>query len=69
MALKSKFNKYYDQIDKAIKSYEQFRPCHPMSPDKICDKIDWCWKWRKISEHQMHNLVDRIVYLMDNNLV
>ena len=67
--MKSEFNKYYDQIDKAIKSYVQFRPCHPMSPDKICDKIDQCWKCRKISEHQMHNLVDRIVYLMDNNLV
>ena len=34
--MKSEFNKYYDQIDKAIKSYEQFRPCHSMSPDKIC---------------------------------
>lgn len=40
MILKSESNKYYDQIDKAIKSYEQFRPCHPMGPDKICDKID-----------------------------
>lgn len=69
MLVKSESNKYYDQIDKAIKSYEQFRSCHSMGLDKICDKIDWCWKWRKISETQMHNLVDRIVYLMDNNLV
>lgn len=69
MLVKSESNKYYDQIDKAIKSYEQFRSFHSMSHDKICDKIDWCWKWRKISETQMHNLVDRIVYLMDNNLV
>lgn len=69
MLLKSVQNKYYNQIDKAIKSYEQFRSCHSMSPDKICDKIDWCWKWRKISENQMKSLVDRIVYLMDNSLV
>lgn len=69
MLVNSGCNKYYDQIDKAIKSYEQFMPCHSMGADKICDKIDWCWKWRKISQDQMHNLVDRIVYLMDNNLV
>ena len=67
--VKPESNKYYDQIDKAISSYEQFRSYHSISPYKICDKIDWCWKWRKISENQMHNLVDRIVYLMDNNLV
>lgn len=67
--MKSQSTNYYDQIDRAIKTYEQFRPYHPLSIDKICDKIDWCWKWRKISEHQMHSLVDRIVYLMDNNLV
>lgn len=47
MLVKSESNKYYDQIDKAIKSYEQFRSCHSMSHDKICDKIDWRWKWRK----------------------
>ena len=47
MLVNSKFNKYYDQIDKAIKSYEEFMPCHSMGPDKICDRIDWCWKWRK----------------------
>lgn len=67
--MKSQSTKYYDQIDKAIKSYEQSRPYHPLGLDKICDKIDWCWKWRKISECQMHSLVDRVVYLMDNNLV
>lgn len=67
--VKPESNKYYDQIDKAISSYEQFRSYHPLGPDRICDKIDWCWKWRKISEKQMHSLVDRIVYLMDNSLV
>lgn len=69
MVMKSASNKYYDQIDKALKSYEQCKPYHLMSYDQICDKIDWCWKWRKISENQMHELVDRIVYIMDNNLV
>lgn len=69
MLVTAESNKYYDQIDKAIKSYEQLKPYHSMGTDKICDRIDWCWKWRKISEHQMHNLADRIVYIMDNNLV
>lgn len=69
MIMKSTSNKYYDQIDKALKFYEQCKPYHSLTYDQICDKIDWCWKWRKISEDQMHELVDRIVYIMDNNLV
>lgn len=58
-------NKYYTQLDKAIKSYEDYKPYHQYTVDWICDRIEWCWKWRKITEEQMQELVDRICYVME----
>ena len=54
---------YYKEIDSAIKCYEtgKYR-IHDI--DWICSRIDWCWKWRRIGEHQKDELCDRIVAIM-----
>ena len=58
----AKVNKdYYNQIDKALKSYEECKPYHTLTIDWICSRIDWCWKFRKITEQQMAELADRAV--------
>ncbi len=56
---------YYGRINEALLSYETFKPYHPLSIDWICDRIDWCWKFRHITEQQMNELCDRIVAVMD----
>lgn len=57
--------KYYRQIDKALKSYENFEPFHEKNLDWICNRIDWCWKWRKISQDQMTELSNRAVLILE----
>ena len=51
---------FYEELNKALKSYEEFKPYHQYKLDWIADKIDWCWKFKKISEDQMKELTDRI---------
>ena len=57
--------KYYNEIDKALKSYENFKPYHEKNIDWICNRIDWCWKWRKITEKQMEELAARATAILD----
>lgn len=52
-------NKYYTQINNALVSYEDNKPYHTKDIHWICDRIDWAWKWRKISESEMIELADR----------
>lgn len=52
-------NKYYDEIDKALKSYEEKKPYHLKTIDWVCDRISWCWQWKKITEEEMKELADR----------
>ena len=54
-------NNYYKELDEALKSYEEYKRWHEKSFDWICDRIDWCWKWRKITEEQMEELTGRVV--------
>ena len=56
---------YYKEIDQALKSFEDFKPYHTKSIDWICNRIDWCWKFRHITENQMHELADRAVAVMN----
>lgn len=62
-------NKYYEQIDKALKSYEEYKPWHEKSVDWICDRIDWSWKWRKISESEMVELTSRVTNLFKEGVI
>ena len=59
---------YEQQIDKAIKEYENCRPYHQHSIEWICNRIDWCWKWRKINEKNKNDFVDRIVKIMEDSI-
>lgn len=55
---------YYKEIDKAIRSYEEFKPYHQYSIEWITDRIDWAWKFRKITKPQMEELADRITSVL-----
>lgn len=57
--------KYYKEIDSALKSYENFKPYHEKDIDWICNRIDWCWKWKKITEAQMKELAERAINVLD----
>lgn len=57
-------NKYYQQINKALLSYENHKPYHDKTMDWICNRIDWCFKWRKITEEEMTELVNRAVNIL-----
>ena len=58
-------NKFYDEIDKALFSYENYKPCHPRKIEWISDRISWCWKWRKITKEQMEELCDRVIKILE----
>lgn len=59
---------FYKEIDKALQSYEAFKPYHPYSTDWICNRIDWCYKWRKITQEQMEELSNRVMAVLDTEL-
>lgn len=58
---------YYKEIDEALKRYEEYKPYHVKSMEWIANRIDWCWKWKKITKEQMTNLADRVCYYYKNN--
>lgn len=66
--MKSAKNKrnYYEEINNALLSYETFKPYHTLSIDWICDRIDWCWKFRHITEKQMNELADRACAVLES---
>lgn len=57
---------FYAELDKSIKCYEECKPYHILTVDQITDKIDWCWKFRKITKGQMEELADRIIKVMED---
>ena len=61
-------NKFYDEIDKALRSYEDYKPYHPKKMEWICDRIAWCWKWRKITKTQMEELCDRAIAVNEGRI-
>ena len=58
-------NKFYDQINTAIISYEEYKPYHDKTIEWICDRIDWAWKWRKITREQMEELANRATNILE----
>jgi hypothetical protein len=58
-------NKYYEEIDKVLKEYEFFHPYPAKALDWVADRIDWAWKWRKISEKEMIELAGRATKLFE----
>ena len=59
---------YYAEIDKALQSHEQYKSWNDKSIEWICNRIDWCWKFRHITQEQMEELVDRICKVMNREV-
>ena len=60
--------KFYEEIDKALKSYEEFKPYHTKSLEWITDRIYWCHKWKKLSQAQVEELCDRVIVIMQSKI-
>ena len=60
-------NKFYDEIDKALQSYEDYKPYHTRKIEWISDRICWCWKWKKITREQMEELCDRVIKVLEGD--
>lgn len=60
--------KFYQEIDTALKSYEEFKPYHPRKIEWITNRIYWCWKWKKITREQMEELAMRATNILEDNL-
>ena len=50
---------YYEEINTALLSYEENKPYHTRNMEWICNRIDWCWKFRHITEEEMEELSNR----------
>ena len=51
---------YYDEINKVVIEYEEGKSWHTKDINWAADRIDWAWKWRKITQEQMEELADRV---------
>ena len=60
-------NKFYSEIDKALQSYENYKPYHTRNIEWISNRICWCWKWRKITKEQMEELCDRVIKVLEGD--
>lgn len=62
-----KTRNWYEELDREVKIQEgngyKFHDIH-----WVCDRIDWCWQFRKITEEQMEELVDRVCEVMDSEV-
>ena len=59
---------FYQELSRKIDFYEE----HPWWDDErrtrltaISNKIEWCWKFRKITLDQLHELCDRATKLWE----
>ena len=48
----------YEKIDRALKQHENHKYAE-RSLESIASYLDWAWKWRKITEEQKDELVNR----------
>lgn len=57
---------FYEEINKALLEHEEHlsRGWYTKSVEWICNRIDWCYHWKKITEEQMNELVDRVMVVM-----
>ena len=61
-------NKYYKEIDNVLKSYEKHKPYHDRDIDWAASRIDWCWRWKKITKEQMEELADRATLIFEKGI-
>lgn len=56
---------FYNQLNNWIINLEHGKPSP--SIDAIASKLEWCWKFRKITQSQKDELADKIIALLENN--
>ena len=61
-------NKFYNQIDEVLISYEEHKPYHTKDMDWACNRIEWAWKWKKISFKEMEALADRACKILNKEI-
>ena len=66
MSYKTSMN-YEEQIDKAIREHEECKPCPRYKLEWISNRIDWCWKWSKISREKKDEFCDRMIAIFEGN--
>lgn len=59
--------KYYNEIDRVLKEYENGKSWHTKSIDWVINRIEWCWKWRKITSEQTEEFSNRVVTILENS--
>ena len=60
---------YYEEINLGIRDYEEFKPYPRYKISWLTDRIDWCWKFRKITESQMKSLCDRMCNIFESGIL
>lgn len=55
---------YYQEINRALLEYENFKPWQQHPIYWICDRIDWCWKFRHITKKQMEEFAERACIIL-----
>ena len=60
-------NKYYDEINKVLTEYENYKPYHSRDIHWACNRIGWCWQWKKITKKQMIELANRATEILVKN--
>lgn len=58
----------YQKISEYLREYEDCKPYKQKDIHWICDRIDWAWHWRKITQLQKDELCDRACFILNNNL-
>lgn len=56
---------YYAEINEVVKQYENHKAYKTKDIDWASDKVDWAWKWRKITREQMEDLATRITKIYE----
>lgn len=60
---------FYQELDKRIQDYEKGPTNRSADLYQIAYKIDWCWKFKKITEKQMNELCDRVTNIFENKIL
>ena len=58
----------YQKISEYLREYESYKPYKQKDIDWICDRIDWAWHWRKITQLQKDELCDRVCFILENEI-
>lgn len=58
---------FYSEINRSLTAIENGKYSQH-SLDWCADRVDWCWKWKKITRSQMEELADRVSSCYDADI-